>query len=248
MRKLARRALTAIAASATAVALAAAPAAADPVTYTVQNGGYLTGSNVGSIIGFGWHNGSTLECTSSTVTGWTQKNVGGNPVVDGTLDGDNILTLDDVSFSSPGEPNDLCSGAHGDLQVTPMGLPWKFAATGAGTGSGPGGTTGGRLTDVQLKLHDTLLLCGVIIGGPGAGGSGGYSEATYTNPSAFLGDDGMLDVPFSETGNLTVLSVSGSTSCAGVFDPGERVSLAFTYNVQRTSPVPPAAGISPTID
>ncbi|TMR30578.1 hypothetical protein [Actinomadura geliboluensis] len=248
MRKLARRALTAIAATATTAALTAAPAAADPVTYTIQNGGYLTGSNVGSLVGFGWQTGFTFECYSSVLDGWTQKDMEGNPVVDGTLDGDNVVALGNASFSSPGEPNDLCSGAYGRLQVTPVGLPWKFVATGAGTGSGPGGTTDGQLIDIQLKLHDTLLLCDVTIGGSGAGGSGGYFEAIYTNPSVLTGSDGILDVPFTETPNFTVINISGPTSCPQYYYLGEKVSIAFRYNVRRTSPVPPAAGISPTID
>lgn len=255
MRTFTQRALSVIAATATTAAITAAPAAADPLTYTIQNGGYITGTNVGSIVGYGWQNGWTLECTDSTITGWTQKDTSGNPVVDGTVDGENIATLDNVSFSSPGETHDWCvvNGAF-PTQMTPLGLPWKFDATGAGASSGPLGMTEGRLTGVQFKLHILgWMNCDAIIGGPGAGGSGGYYEATYTNPSSLTGYDGTLSMPFGG-GNLKVLTTSdgnpddGFDACQGWISVGEAVMLAGTYNVQRTSPVPPAAGISPTID
>ncbi len=239
MRKLARRALAAIAATATA-ALTAAPAAADPLTYTVQNGDYLTGTNSGDIIGFGIQSGATFECPSSVFSGSTPKDAWGNPVVNGTVDGDGIVTLDDVWFAGPGEDVCLVNGAH--AQVTPLGLPWKFVATGAGTGSGPAETTEGRLADVQIKVGIPSLGCQVIVGGPGAGGSDGYAEATYTNPSTLTANDGTLYMPFLGATNLTVLSVSSPIACAGVYDLGETVLLTGYYNLFN------AIGISPTID
>ncbi|MEV4676683.1 hypothetical protein AB0K34_33965 [Actinomadura sp. NPDC049382] len=249
MRKLARRALTAIAATATAAALTAAPAAADPVTYTIQNGGYLTGFNVGSFIGFGEINGATLECTSSTITAWTRKDTSGNPIVNGTANGDGIATLDNVTFSSPGQVNDWCV-ANGTFptQVTPLGLPWMFNATGEGTSSGPGGTTDGRLTGVQFKLHiEGWGLCDAIIGGPGAGGSDSYYEATYYNPSTLTDNDGALDIPYLGSQNAKVLSISDPEGC-WMLSVGETFEFVGMYNLTRTTPNPPAAGISPTID
>lgn len=251
MRKLARRALTAIAATATTAALTAAPAAADPVTYTIQNGGYLEGGNVGSFIGFGETNGWSLECTSSPITGWTQKDTNGNPVVGGSVEGENIVTMDGVSFSSPGQVNDWCLVNAGlPAQVTALGLPWKFDATGAGTSSGSGGVTAGRLTGVQFKLHIPSYSCDAVIGGPGTDGSGGSYDAMYQNPSTLTGNDGAIDVPFGypSSQNLRVISVSSPSACWPLPTVGERFWFAVRYSLERTIPNPPAPGISPTID
>ncbi|MEU5991367.1 hypothetical protein ABZ806_20560 [Spirillospora sp. NPDC047418] len=235
--------MTAIVATATTAALATAPAEAGPLTYTIQNGGYLTGTNMGPISAYGSRSGFAMNCTSSTFSGWTQKDTSGSPVVDGIVDGENIATLDDVSFSSPGaNANDWCWSNGVYAQVTTLGLPWKFVAT----GSGPGGTTDGRLTGIQFKLHMQSSPCDVIIGGPGVGGSGGYYEAMYLNPSTLTSGDAILFIDFQGVSNLTVLSISGP-SCEALYMPGEPVSLIGQYNLKRTGPVPPAAGISPTI-
>ncbi|WP_301176169.1 hypothetical protein [Actinomadura geliboluensis] len=235
MRKIARRALTAGAVAATAAALTTMPASADPATnFDVQNGGTIAGSNVGSIIGFGLINGSTLECTSSTASG---------SLPSGTArPGTGIATLSSVTFSSPGQTNDWCV-ANGSIptRVTALGTPWSFNADddGPGSDSGPGGTTGGRLTGVQVELYGPSVGCTATVGGPN--GNDGYIEGTYTNPSSLTGNDGTLSVAFGASNNLEVLTAS-SPGCNGLVDVGETVSLAGTYSVVNSS------GVSPTID
>lgn len=232
MRKIARKALTAGAVAATAIALTAMPASADPATtFTVQNGGSITGTNVGSIIGFGMTNGSTLECTSSTA---------GGTLPSGTVSGTGIATLNGVTFSSPGQTNDWCV-ANGSIptRVTALGTPWSFNAEDDQNDSGPGGTTAGRLTGVQVELYGPSVACTATVGGPN--GSDGYVEGIYTNPSSLTGNDGTLSVAFGAANNLEVLSAT-SPGCDDLVSVGETVSLAGTYRVVN------ASGVSPTID
>jgi len=236
MRKIARKALTASAVAATAVALTAMPASASPITtVTIQNGGYITGTNMGSIIGFGNINGSILECTSSTGSGYTQKDASGNPIVNGTANATGAAVLGSVSFSSPGQVNDWCV-ANGSIptEVKAVGTPWTLDVT----GSTSGGVTPGRLNGVQVTLHGPSVLCDATVGGPN--GSDGYIDGTYTNPSTPGGNDGTLTVAFGASNNLRVLSVT--SGCTQLVDLGETVSLAGTYNVVNNN------GSSPTIN
>ncbi len=226
MRNIAKRALTAGAVAATAIALTAVPASAA----TVSNGGTITATNVGSIIGFGNVNGSTLECTSSTASG---------SIANGSVPDTGIATLNGVTFASPGQVNNWCV-ANGTIptQVTPSGLPWTLDKT----GSTSGGVSPGKLNGVQVTLHAPSVPCDATVGGPGTGGSGGYIEGEYTNPSSGTGNDGTISLPFGSSNNLRVLSVSSATDCAGLISVGETVTLAGTYNVVNSS------GISPSVN
>lgn len=233
MRKTARRALTAGAVAATAIALTAVPASAA----TVQNGGTITGTNVGSIVGFGNINGSTLECTSSTASG---------SLPSGSVPDTDIATLTSVTFSSPGEVNDWCV-ANGSIptEVTATGLSWKLDKTGATSG----GVSPGKLKGVQVTLHAPSVPCDATVGkDPSSSEPTSYIEGAYTNPSTLTGDDGEISLPFGSTNNLSVLSATdgnpsdGVDNCAGLISVGETVSLAGVFNVVNSS------GISPTIN
>ncbi|MEV4676682.1 hypothetical protein AB0K34_33960 [Actinomadura sp. NPDC049382] len=235
MRKTIRKALIATAVGATAVALTAAPASADPIT--IQNGGYVAGTDLGSF--FTVDNGFMEGCRSLAATGHT-------PTVDGPLLG-SLFTFDDVTFSWDGQVEDWCLlNGSVPIQVTALGLPWTFDLTGGHTGSGPGATMEGRLNNVRIRLYASSLACDATVGGPGAGGSDGYVEGTYTNPSTLTGNDGTLSMPYGAVNNLRVTSVT--PGCTGLFAVGQTVALAGYIQVNRTSPVPPAAGISPTVN
>ncbi|MFB4306452.1 hypothetical protein [Actinomadura sp. GTD37] len=232
MRKIARRAMTAGAVAATAIALTAVPASAA----TVTNGGNITGTNVGSIIGFGDINGSTLECTSSTASG---------SLPSGSVPDTDIATLNSVAFSSPGQVNNWCV-ANGSIptQVTAVdptpstpGLGWTFDKTPGGTS---GGVSPGQLKGVKVTLHAPSVPCDATVGG--AGGGGGTIDGAYTNPSTPTGNNGSIGLPFGSPNTLEVLSVSSATDCAGLISLGETVSLAGSYKVVNSS------GISPTIN
>ncbi|MFB4306450.1 hypothetical protein [Actinomadura sp. GTD37] len=245
MRIITRKTLIATAVAATAVALTAAPASADSVT--IQNGGYIEGTNVGDFLFLNNTSGSAVQCASLEATGYTPKDPAtGEPIVDGPLLGA-PFTFDNVALSSPGQVNDWCL-ANGFIptQVTAMGVPWSFDLAGGHTGSGPGGTMDGRLNNVKVTLHAPSVPCDATVGGPG--GAGGYVEGMYTNPSTLTGNDGTISLPFGSTNNLEVLSVSSVTDCAGLISFGEPFTLAGDIQVNRTGPVPPAAGISPTIN
>lgn len=244
MQKITKRVMAAAAVAAMAVvptAPAAVPAmAAQPAARTIQYGGYLDGTNVGSVIGFTNATGTTLECTSLTASGGNGPYPTAPPVVFGTVTGD-LFTLDSIHLSSPGQPNDWCV-TNGSIptQVTVNLL--KFNETGVGPNTIPG-----QFSDLKIELHSPSVPCDATIGGPGPNGSGSVIEGSYTNPSTLTGNDGVLSVPFGSTNNLEVLSVSSATDCAGLISVGETVSLAGTIQLTRTSPVPPPAGISPTV-
>ncbi len=240
MRYIARRAVAAAAVAATALALTMPPASANPGY--ILNGGSIEGTNVGDIVGYGLVNGTSLVCKSLEVTGYT-------PVVNGPTPGTTIATITSATFSSPGEVNDWCV-VNGSIPTkvtalstwTGAGL-WPFIETGSASG-----ITDGRLNGVAFELDAPSIPCRIVVGGPSSGGSGGFIEAAYTNPSTLTGTDGTLSIPLGATNSLSVLSAFPGFTCYGLLSVGETVALIGDIQVNRTGPVPPPAGISPTIN
>ncbi|MEU5991366.1 hypothetical protein ABZ806_20555 [Spirillospora sp. NPDC047418] len=251
MRKITRKALAATAVAATTVALTATPAlAANQVR--IQYGGDIQGTNSGVVTGYGMTYGSSLQCTQSVATGETAiDSSASSPYLDSTVSAVGAATLDSVSFSSPGaNANDWClTNGFLPTQVTAENLPWTFDALPGGTGA----TTLGKLNNVKFTLSAPSAPCYATIGGPGTNGTGGYIDGEYLNPSTLTGNDAELSVSFGAGNNLRAIDVhddnpsDGTDNCAGLIQEGETVALVATYTLQRTGPVPPAAGISPTI-
>ncbi|CNE85262.1 Uncharacterised protein [Mycobacterium tuberculosis] len=110
MRNLARRALTAIAAAATTIALTAVPAFAGP----------FTAVNTGNVVLYRTNGVPVAVCSSSTVAGTSSS--GAPPLV-----------MASVAFSVPGNPNNWCTSSGGTvIDVVAENLPWTFVP-GVGT-------------------------------------------------------------------------------------------------------------------
>ncbi|TDD76558.1 hypothetical protein E1293_27000 [Actinomadura darangshiensis] len=207
MRKLTRNALTVTAVAASAIALTSVPASAAG-TWTVSPGGNISGSNTRPLTAVDTTTGSPVVCDVSTATGTAQSGSG--------LSGDGIASLTDVQFSTPGNPNDWCTGPVGIVvQVTATNLPWTFNAASYDSASG---VTSGSLTGVSATIHGSDE-CDASITGPG--GAPGTIEGSYTNGANTLGVTG---------GNLEVTTVDADCdpSLIGV---GDQVVLDGEYTV-----------------
>lgn len=138
MRKLTRRALTAIAAVATTIAITAVPASA--VSFTAPNSGLvaLLDTNTSGV----------MVCQSSELAG--DAHIGVVPI------GTSLIDVATAGFS-----NCVVNGSI-PATVTALSLPWSFIAD-----SYSSGTTIGRLTGAALLVNMPSLSCEVTITTPG---------------------------------------------------------------------------------
>lgn len=206
MRKLTRNTLAATAVMVTGLGLMSTPAyAADP--WTVSPGGAISGTNLGPLTAIDMTTGAAIVCDSSTASGSSKS--GSN------LPGAGIAQLDSVSFSTPGNPNDWCTGPVGIVvQVTATGTPWQFNAQDY---DGAGVTTG-TLTGVQASIHGSDE-CDATVAGSGS--DTGTIDGTYDN------SDGTLRV---SGGNLEVKTVDADCD-PSLINAGDQVLLDGAYQV-----------------
>ncbi|TDE34057.1 hypothetical protein [Actinomadura sp. 6K520] len=205
MRKFTRKAMATTAAAATTLALAAVPASAAG-TWTVSPGGTVSGVNTVALQAVDLSTGAPVICNVSTASGTAQSGSG--------LSGAGIAQLDSVSFSTPGNPNNWCTGPVGIVvKVTATNLPWTFNAHSYDAATG---VTSGELTGIKAEIHGSDE-CDATITGPG--GAGGTITGTHTNGSS------TLDV----SGNTLEVATADADCDPSLINEGDQVALIGQY-------------------
>jgi hypothetical protein len=183
---------------------AAPPVSAAAKTWTVSPGGAIK-ANAGKTTLTDTTTGSSLNCTSSKMSGTLNKGSG--------LPGTGIGSITTAAYD--------CGSPLPWFHLTSRGLPWhlNFTSYNARTG-----VTHGTISHVQLALSGPA--CSAAINGTSSAASNGVVAVSYTNAT------GKLKV-LSTGGNLHWYHVHGCAGLVGNGDPAQ-LSAAYAVSPRQT--------------
>ncbi|TDD76557.1 hypothetical protein E1293_26995 [Actinomadura darangshiensis] len=165
MRKAGKSALTT---ASLAVSAVIATVAAAATTWTVLPGGAVTATGTQPLTVIDMSTGGAIVCDAMTAKAVAKNGSGLQPA--------GVAAINGLTFSTPGNPNDWCTGGVGIVfDVQPVGLPWQINAESYEPASGE---VVGKAVGVTVKAHGSDE-CDVTFSG--ADGQPGWVKVRYNN-------------------------------------------------------------------